>query len=176
MVWVELLGCRVAGGRDVWLSEVGVGVGVELWRRLWCLLSSPWVVCCVWNDCLVLSCRVRLSRVSSRFAKFHVFCLILARFVFCLCDCVRRWYVCARGEGRGYVTRVSRGARSFIGDGESTAWRRDCEGVSQMCARLRGSSRFLVVLFVFLRVSCSVCVIVLGADVSESARCERAGG
>ena len=48
--------------------------------------------------------------------------------------------------------------------------------VSQMCARLRGSSRFLVVLFVFLRVSCSVCVIVLGADVSESARCERAGG
>ena len=25
--------------------------------------ASPWVVCCVQDDCLVLSCRVRLSRV-----------------------------------------------------------------------------------------------------------------
>ena len=40
--WVELVwvgsGCLVAGGYDVWLFEVDVGVGVELWRRLWCLL------------------------------------------------------------------------------------------------------------------------------------------
>ena len=38
LVWVELLVFLAAGGCDVWLSEVGVGVGVELWRRLWCLL------------------------------------------------------------------------------------------------------------------------------------------
>ena len=38
LVWVGLLGCLVAGGYDVWLFEVDVGVGVELWRRLWCLL------------------------------------------------------------------------------------------------------------------------------------------
>ena len=38
LVWVELLGFLAAGGCDVWLSEVGVGVGVGLWRRLWCLL------------------------------------------------------------------------------------------------------------------------------------------
>ena len=35
------LGCWVVESRheyDVWLFEVDVGVGVELWRRLWCLL------------------------------------------------------------------------------------------------------------------------------------------
>ena len=34
--------------------------------------------------------------------------------------------------------------------------------VSQMCARLRGSSRFLVVLFVFLRVFKSIFKIISG--------------
>ena len=64
LVWVELLGCWVAGGCDVWLSEVGVGVGVGLWRRLWCLLcfTVGRVLCAGWLFGVVVS-RAPVPRV-----------------------------------------------------------------------------------------------------------------
>ena len=41
----------------MWLFEVGVGVGVELWRRLWCLLcfTVGRVLCA---GCFFWCCRV----------------------------------------------------------------------------------------------------------------------
>ena len=58
--------------------------------------------------------------------------------------------MCVRGRwGAGYVARVSRDARSFVGNGESTAWRRDCEGVRRKCVLV------CVVCLVFL-LFCSV--------------------
>ena len=48
LVWVEFVGLSSCGWtRCVWTSEVGAGagVGVELWRLLWCLLC--FIVGCV---------------------------------------------------------------------------------------------------------------------------------
>ena len=57
------------------------------------------------------------------------------------------------------MTRVSRDARSFLGNGESTARRRDCEGARRKCV-LVCVVRLVSLLFCsFWRVSCSVCAI-----------------
>ena len=81
--------------------------------------------------------------------------------------CVReRW-------GAGYVTRVSRDARSFLGNGESIAWRRDCEVFVVNVCSFAWFVSFPCCFVPLWRVSCSVCVIACAAGMrarNKSAR------
>ena len=100
-VWVELLGCRVAGGRDVWLSEVGVGVGLEVWRRLGCLL------CCIVGRVLCIAAYVRPAREhdSLVFMYFVLFWCVSCFVCVILCTAGMRT---REVRGAGGVRRVCR--------------------------------------------------------------------